>query len=610
MPFPRLAAFFTGLIGLTLLSGNVCAQSAIVSKIRSNLQIDAGTSIPREIAGFPPYSFDVAINGSVPLAGTATLTLPDNRGTLTLMRSASGGWVYSDAFSSSAALDALYPNGNYTLQFAGRSVVVPLTGDLYPAVPLITTSNGSWINGVLSIEPKEPVTFTVTNPNGASGLTAFVLSLSGGSLSRSVSNGSNPNLTQLSLTFPANTFQPGATYGIAALLGRIVNLDTTSFPGYVIAGSYVVSNSITIVTGPPVFTRHPESHAVERRSTIVLTAETGGVSTYHWEYNGARISTASFEPTLVLSGDSLLAGTYRCVATNTLGSTTSNPAELRIIDKVEPSRLINLSILTNAGSGTRALTLGAVIGGKTDALPVVVRAVGPSLATLFGVSDVLGDPVMSVNPAGVAAPIAINDDWSGAAHLATAFTAVGAFALPPTSQDSAFVSTGLAPGNYTVQVAGKDNAAGQVLAEVYDASGATRSETTARLINLSTLTNIAANDTLSVGFVLSGTTSRTVLIRAVGPTLGAIFGLGGTMSDPKLTLFDTVRNREVGSNDDWDGGVQLASEMRQAGAFALASPFSQDAVLLVTLPPSNYSVRVNGNNASGGTVLVEVYEVP
>ena len=61
-----------------------------------------------------------------------------------------------------------------------------------------------------------------------------------------------------------------------------------------------------------------------------------------------------------------------------------------------------------------------------------------------------------------------NDNWGGAAVLSNAFEQVGAFLLSrATSGDSALLLT-LAPGGYTAQLSGVNNATGIGLIEVYE----------------------------------------------------------------------------------------------------------------------------------------------
>jgi hypothetical protein len=242
-------------------------------------------------------------------------------------------------------------------------------------------------------------------------------------------------------------------------------------------------------------------------------------------------------------------------------------------------------------------------------MPVVVRAVGPTLGQPpFNLPGVLADPELVLFQGERVQ--AANDDWGGDAALGGAFASVGAFALPPTSRDSAvwLASPGAEPGNYTVQVAGKGGSSGLVIAELYDAAGAGRTATTARLINLSTLHVVEGESALAAGFVLGGRTARTVLIRAVGPSLAvAPFGLAGMLADPVLELFARSGVR-IGGNNDWGGEAALRAVMAAVGAFPLASAESKDAVLLVTLPPGDYTAQVIGTG--DGRALLEVYEVP
>lgn len=127
----------------------------------------------------------------------------------------------------------------------------------------------------------------------------------------------------------------------------------------------------------------------------------------------------------------------------------------------------------------------------------------------------------------------------------------------------------------------------------------------ARLINLSVLTPILSGQPLTAGFVLSGSESKRVLIRAIGPTLST-FGVLNPVSDPTLLLYDS-RGVIIGSNDDWQSSN--ASTMASAGAFALPAG-SRDAVIVVTLVPGAYTTAARGFGNASGMVLIEVYEAP
>ena len=124
-----------------------------------------------------------------------------------------------------------------------------------------------------------------------------------------------------------------------------------------------------------------------------------------------------------------------------------------------------------------------------------------------------------------------------------------------------------------------------------------------KLLNISTLTTLNANDLVSAGFVIGGTQAQTVLIRAIGPGLTQL-GVPGVLADPTMELFSgqTV----IGSNDDW-AGAQVTILSAKVGAFALPAA-SKDSVIVKTLQPGNYTVQIKGKGAAG-EVIVEVYEV-
>jgi hypothetical protein len=272
--------------------------------------------------------------------------------------------------------------------------------------------------------------------------------------------------------------------------------------------------------------------------------------------------------------------------------------------QVAPTRLINLSILADIATAGDSFTLGYVVGGggTTGTKPLVIRAAGPSLAA-FGVANPLADPMLEF----YAGPTKTgeNDNWGGAADLAAALANVGAFPYAsPTSRDAAVTAT-ITTRDNSVRVSGVGPGTGAVIAEVYDATPNNAfTTTTPRLVNVSVLKEIGAGFT--VGFVVGGRTTRTVLIRAVGPGLIPL-GVTGTVADPRLSFFSGPS--KIDENDNWGGTAILTTAMAQVGAFALPAS-SKDATLLTTLQSGSYSVQVAGGTGASGLVLVEVYEVP
>jgi alkaline phosphatase len=134
---------------------------------------------------------------------------------------------------------------------------------------------------------------------------------------------------------------------------------------------------------------------------------------------------------------------------------------------------------------------------------------------------------------------------------------------------------------------------------------------TDRLINVSNRGFVGVNDQVMLtGFVVDGSQPRTLVIRAVGPTLSQ-YGVTGQLADPIIRVTNS-NGAVVFTNDNWEANTNvgtLSSMSAALGAFALPAG-SKDAAGLVTLPPGGYSVQVSGVNGTTGIALVEVYEAP
>jgi hypothetical protein len=120
----------------------------------------------------------------------------------------------------------------------------------------------------------------------------------------------------------------------------------------------------------------------------------------------------------------------------------------------------------------------------------------------------------------------------------------------------------------------------------------------------------AGANAMIVGFTISGSKSKSVLLRAVGPGLAA-FGVPGTLLDPILTLKNSA-GVDVATNDNWEQGTTAAATLTttaaRVGAFALPAG-SKDAVILATnLDPGGYTAQVTSSDGSTGVVLLEAYD--
>ena len=371
-------------------------------------------------------------------------------------------------------------------------------------------------------------------------------------------------------------------------------------------------NAVVVVAGTPVatsFLRAPAAITINTGGTARFISEATGIGAlaYQWFKDGVAIAGAT-DATLALPNVTASSqGRYTLQVTSSGGSRiTSADAALTVISG-GTSQIINLSVLTSLDAPDATFTLGFVIGGAgtSGAKPLLVRAAGPQLAQ-FSVGNPLADPKLQF----FAGPALVgeNDNWAGSSALSALMAQVGAFPYTTTtSKDAAFAATANLATPANSVVVSSNNSTGAVIAEVYDATLASaNTAATPRLINVSVLKNIPAGATLTAGFVIGGTTSKTVLVRVIGPTLAG-FGVGGPLADPQLALFNG--STQIAINDNWAGSAAVKDAMAAVGAFAL-DPTTKDAALLISLQPGSYSVQASGVGATAGTALVEVYEVP
>lgn len=357
----------------------------------------------------------------------------------------------------------------------------------------------------------------------------------------------------------------------------------------------------------PSIIAQPRSLAVPAGGNATLTVSAaGGALTYQWSFNGVAIPGATGASHTITNVTSAVAGNYTVTIRNSLGLVASEAAVITVAAASDAGRIVNLSILTTLSSPGDDFTLGFVVGGSGTSgnKPLVIRAAGPSLGAL-GVSGTLEDPRLDLFFGG--ANTGSNDNWGGSPTLAEAMRAVGAFAYSAATSRDAAIAADFQSGNNSVRVAATGSGTGTVIAEIYDATPSdTFTAATPRLVNVSVLKHLGSG--LTAGFAIGGTASKSILIRAIGPTLATTpFNVGGTVADPQLALFSG--STQIGGNDNWGGTAALAAAFTQVGAFPLPSG-SRDAALVTTLQPGNYTVQVSGVGGTTGSALIEIYEVP
>jgi uncharacterized delta-60 repeat protein len=266
------------------------------------------------------------------------------------------------------------------------------------------------------------------------------------------------------------------------ITGSVADMAIRPNGNIIVGGSFALASTPGVTNlaeiesgGTPLIVTAPASRAAVAGSTVTLVATaTGSQLRYQWRLNGADIADATAETYTIPSVQAFHAGRYTVSVSNSAGAITSTAATVTV-NKPPPSnaKLTNVSNRGYCAADDRVLITGFTVsleGPKT----LLIRAVGPTLESAFGLSGALSDPQLAVfgNAGGGRDTLLFsNDDWESnrdAATTASVAAQVGAFALPRASKDAALVAT-LPPGAYTVVANGVGGASGFVLVEIFDA---------------------------------------------------------------------------------------------------------------------------------------------
>ena len=252
---------------------------------------------------------------------------------------------------------------------------------------------------------------------------------------------------------------------------------------------------------------------------------------------------------------------------------------------------LNIATRLAVQGGDNLLIAGFIITGPSGSTKtVLVRGIGPSLANA-GVANPLTDPLLELHePDGT---VVVNDNWQqgDTSKIPNAF-------VPSDTRESVIVAT-LAPGNYSALVKGAHGETGIGVAEVYDLD----SGSSALLGNIATRGFVNTGDNVLIGgFIVGGTEPAKMLVRAIGPSLSA-FGVQGALPATTLELHDS--NGAVISNDGW-----RSTQEAEIKATTIPPSDDNEAAILATLPPGNYTAVVRGKDNTTGIGLVEAYNLP
>jgi len=126
----------------------------------------------------------------------------------------------------------------------------------------------------------------------------------------------------------------------------------------------------------------------------------------------------------------------------------------------------------------------------------------------------------------------------------------------------------------------------------------------AQALNLSTRLNVGTDDNVLIGgFIISGTDSKEVIVRGLGPSL-TVNGvpLPDPLADPAIDLYQGATL--IMSNNNWKDSQEAEIE-----ATGIPPTNDLEAAIVATLAPGSYTAILRGNDGGTGNGLVEVYDL-
>src|SRR5882724_8917514 len=123
-------------------------------------------------------------------------------------------------------------------------------------------------------------------------------------------------------------------------------------------------------------------------------------------------------------------------------------------------------------------------------------------------------------------------------------------------------------------------------------------------LNLSTRGLVLTGDSVLIGgFIITGTDPKTIVLRALGPSLTG-FGLSTVLNDPVLRVYNSSSTL-IATNDNWQSDPNHFTI--EANGLAPANLF--ESATVQTLAPGAYTVIVTGKDSAQGIALVELYDL-
>ena len=228
--------------------------------------------------------------------------------------------------------------------------------------------------------------------------------------------------------------------------------------------------------------------------------------------------------------------------------------------------------------------------------------------------NALHNPTLELHD-GTGALIASNDNWvttiiGGIITQNQVRDIMNSGHAPSNGLESAIIAD-LPPGNYTAIVRGVNDTTGVGLVEVYDLNNP-GTVPSSSLRNISSRSVVLTGDDVMIGgFIVQGSGTKRVIVRAIGPELTR-YGVQNVLTDPTLELHNAA-GALIASNDNWQttviGGIITRDQVMDIQSSGHAPTEPSESAIIADLPPGRYTAIVSPKNIIVGVGLVEVYDL-
>ena len=410
-------------------------NAVLLQKVHAFATTTALTSSPNPSAIGQSVSFTATVTGGSPTP-TGMVTFQEGSTSLAQVPLSSG----TASFSTS------------NLSPGGHTIIATYQSDTLSALSSDTTSQ-SVVSPTPTPTPSPTPTTTATS-------TPTATATSTPTATATPTPTSTPTATPTST--PTST--PAQPVNLSTRM-RVENGDSVGIGGFIISG--VTPKHVLIRAIGPSLTQSGVPHAL---ADPVLELYHSGPSPFASNNNWRDTQEKSIEATgLPPLNDfesaidtTLTPGNYTAIVRGNNGGT--GIALVEVYDLNQPAgKLANISTRAFVQTGDDITIAGFILGNQNGADRVVIRGIGPSLAS-FGVSNPLPNPTLELRD-GDGALLAANNDWQDDPVQAAKLVAAG---LAPSHKLESGMAVTLPPGRYTALLAGENNTVGIGLVEVYD----------------------------------------------------------------------------------------------------------------------------------------------